>query len=399
LVSVNSPKHASSAAHFKSVPNVSVVETVAARLAAYTDAWIRAAAINSTAEGAWQLYTAEIVAGGAPPHWEPIEWVYPAARFEAARLTGRQAAQALFDGRFTVARATCEIVSFPESVEQERRESWAQYSASEPLDWPSNEWRIGVVGAQLNTPQAELVADGLAPFKSFDLPLANLFGLTYRPNWSPPRREAVVRELDRQGRIDTVFVDPAYVDASVSGEALAGSTLSLAADTPGQAQILDGSSPQMVRFETPEGTPGGAWVALVRDGELLDRRYIDRSRLQATQPGVSYAEPPPEYDSGRPYSPEEQASIRQAIDRVKIILPARFPEFSGEQLVELEQSLDAAVAELPNLKRSLWDRLMLGTIAGAVGKEVITREAGTALIKLLEVALRSLPALHGLPPV
>ena len=40
---------------------------------------------------------------------------------------------------------------------------------------------------------------------------------------------------------------------------------------------------------------------------------------------------------------------------------------------------------------------MLGTIARAVFKDVITREASDVVIGLLKIALRTLPAIHGLP--
>lgn len=90
---------------------------------------------------------------------------------------------------------------------------------------------------------------------------------------------------------------------------------------------------------------------------------------------------------------------RSAVDRIRAILPARFPELTPDQLAEFEEDLDAATAELPKLKRRAWDRLMLGTIFRAVAQDVITREAGEAVIALLKIALRALPAVHGLPEI
>jgi hypothetical protein len=379
------------------------IDQIAERLADYQEACIRVAAVHQAAaslepgRSPWKLRCAEIVVGGCPPHWQEIEWLYPTARFLATTISGNSAAKALRSGKFYAVDAECEAVQLPTEVLQDRRQSWTEYGASEPLDWPWDEWRFST-GHHINSTAEPLISDTAPPFNTPDLALANLFGLTYHLNWSSPSQEIVVRELDRRGRIESVYVDPTYIEVTVTGSALLLSTVSLAADTPGQSRVIsDNESPHVEHFETPDGTPPGAWIALVRQGQLIDRRTVDLSRLRAPEPGVRYAKPPPRFDPDTPYTAEEQAAILAAVERIKAVLPARFPELTLVQLAEFDDELAAAVEELPNLNRSAWDRLMLGTIARAVLKDVITREASDVVIGVLKVALRALPAIHGLP--
>jgi hypothetical protein len=375
------------------------IDQVAERIAAYPEVCLRAAAMRaSESDGEWIVRCADVVLGGEPPQWEEIEWVYPTARFEASTQSGRSVAEMLRSRTFVVVDAECATAEFPDVVQGERRQSWTEYGSSEPLDWPWDEWRISLVGQQPSQGATALISDTAPPFGTSDLALANLFGLTYRPNWNSPTQELVVRELDRRGRIQSVYVDPAYVEVSVEGSGLLLSRVSLAADTPGEIRVIgDAENPHLERFDTPDGTPPGAWIALVRDDRLVDRRTVDRTRLRAPEPGVQYAEPPADFDSDAPYTEEEQAAIHAAFERVRTALPARFPELTPSQLAEFDEELAAAEDELPHLKRRAWDRLMLGTIARAVGKDLITREASDLIITILKVALRALPAMHGLP--
>ena len=380
------------------------IEQIAEHLAEYREACIRVAAIHQAGPlqqpvvSPWLLRCAEIVVGGRPPHWRELEWLYESARFQAAIISGKAAADALLSGVFFVADAECQPTQLPKETEGDRRPSWTEYGGSEPLDWPCDEYRLPIGGHVNHTGEA-LVSDTAPPFNTADLALANLLGLTSRTaNWSPPTPEVVVRELDMRARIASVYVDPAFIEVTAEGSSLLLSRISLGADTPGEVRpIGDNESPHVERFETPDGTPPGAWIALVKNGQLIDRRTVDLTRLRAPEPGVRYAEPPPSFDPDTPYTKDEQEAILAAIERVRTVLPARFPQLTPAQLAEFEDELDAAAEELPKLKRRAWDRLLLGTIARAVVKEVITREVSDAVIAVLQVALRALPAIHGLP--
>jgi len=370
-------------------------DAIAGELSGYPEVWLRIGAVKDPGDNPWQLRVAEIVAGGQPPNWRGIQWLYPNARFEAVRVAGSTAAKAIVEGRFFVAGTECQVVALPELVQRDRRPSRAVYASSPALDWPSDEYRIPVT-AQLNASTGELISDIAPPFTSFDLGLANLLGSGHQS--SPPSREVVVRVLDTRGRIDRVYVDPAYAEVVVSGNALLTSSLSLAADTPGESRILSAdTTPRTERFETPMGTPPGAWIALIRNGTLLDRRNVDLTRIRSPEPGVTYAAPAPVLDEDAPYSAEEQERLREVIGQIRLMLPAQFPDIPSEQLLAFDEALDEAAGTLPNLPRKLWNRLAFGTIGEAIGKDVITKLAGDAVVALLRFGVLRLPGIRELP--
>jgi hypothetical protein len=86
--------------------------------------------------------------------------------------------------------------------------------------------------------------------------------------------ECVFREQDLRARIDRVQIRSSEVLVSVSGEKLAGKTLTLGG-VNGQSKALRGTS-SITRFPLrADQIETGSWVALRKGSELLDERGLD----------------------------------------------------------------------------------------------------------------------------
>jgi hypothetical protein len=135
--------------------------------------------------------------------------------------------------------------------------------------------------------QDELVGTGAPAFLSFDQAAAAFFGVAPSVNRRFGGDGVVVREQDRRARIDSIRIRPAEVIVAVSGEALGGTRLTLGGAAAPSKRLTRRT--REVRLPLTSGMSGGAWVALHRDQELLDRRILDPAWRQ---PGVEI-EPDP----------------------------------------------------------------------------------------------------------
>jgi hypothetical protein len=84
----------------------------------------------------------------------------------------------------------------------------------------------------------------------------------------------MVREQDESARIDSVRVRPTELVVHVSGNQLHGTHLSLSGN--GGARKRLSARTKQVRLPLPAGLEQGAWLALHRDQQLLDRKVLDR---------------------------------------------------------------------------------------------------------------------------
>jgi hypothetical protein len=332
-------------------------------------AWVRAAAARPDSE-TWLLHCVEVTVGAPPPSWNEVDWQYPVARLNASQTSTRDVAEALRSGQFYVGDLRPQVASLSTTATIERRASREQYGAHESLEWPSDETRIGITGTW-NAMSGDLIAEHMPPFATYDLALANLFGLTHHVNWNPPQREVVIRVMDTRARIRHVYVDTTYIEATVDGDALNGTALTLAADTPGEARALGSESQQKIRFETPTGTPAGAWLPLTLGGELLDRRRLALDRLRVAEPGVEYAPPPFDPNDDSPFSPSEQAEIQRVISFVKMDLRLTHGAGDTEAVRRIEEKLDAAVAAAETVGRGSWRDQLRGALLGLVLDRVV----------------------------
>ncbi len=246
--------------------------------------WVRLAAQRT--DDQFRLGLLEMTAGEAPPAWQRRRWRYDSACLIASAVKGATAARWLKSRRLRLDPLRLDLGGLAEQVTAERRESWFA-GLHEPLPWPSEVWRLTNRTEHAGHSWAELVADGAPAFLDFDRAASYFLGLGPNPNRNFSGSELVFRRQDRRGRIASVKVRAAELLVRIDGERLTGSTVHLGADLPGQMRAI--SRGHLVKLPLRDGLPAGAWVALSKGAELLDRRLLDVATPQA---GVEVVIPP-----------------------------------------------------------------------------------------------------------
>jgi hypothetical protein len=231
--------------------------------------WVRAAA--NRLDGDWQLSLLEVTVGEPPPGWRRQRWNYEHAVFVASAPAGRTVAMWLARERIALPSPSIKL-QLEGSVGVERRDSRFQ-GIYQQLPWPTQEWTVYVGGSSGQVLHDELVAANTPVFISFDHAAAAFFCVPVKPNRNFSGREIVVRQQDRRARIDNVLVRPTELLVEVSGKQLRGTSLTLGGAV-GPTRPLSARTRQ-IRLPIPEGLGVGAWLALHRDRELLDRRILD----------------------------------------------------------------------------------------------------------------------------
>jgi hypothetical protein len=245
------------------------VSDLSAYLATQQRVWTRVGA--SRLDDDWQLSLLEVTVDEAPPSWRRRRWSYERAIFVASRPNGSTVARWLERGRISLPSLTIKL-ALDGSVTVERRDSNFQ-GIYEQLPWPTHEWTIRFRDSSGQTLHDELVAADAPAFIGFDQAATAFFGVLPRPNRNFSGREIVVRQQDRRARINRVRVHPTELVIDVSGEQLRGVSLTLSG--------LDSASRKLsprtreVRLPIPGGLGPGAWLAMHRGRELLDRRILD----------------------------------------------------------------------------------------------------------------------------
>jgi hypothetical protein len=245
------------------------VSVLSEYLAAQNRVWVRLAA--SRLEADWQLSLLEVTVGEAPPNWRRQRWSYERAIFVASQPAGATVAKWLTRERISLPGLSIKV-TLEGSVDVERRDSRFQ-GIYQQLPWPTQEWTVHLRDRSGQMLHDELVAADTPAFITFDQAAAAFFCVPVKPNRNFSGRELVVRQQDRRARIDNVLVRPTELLVEVSGEQLRGSSLTLSG-AAGPTRSLSARARQ-VRLRLPEGLGAGAWLALHRDRELLDRRILD----------------------------------------------------------------------------------------------------------------------------
>jgi len=247
-----------------------------AALGAEDTVWVRLAGHRS-ADG-WGLALLEITATEEPPEFERVTWLYEGAVFTALPQRGSTVAGWVEQRQVNQGRLELGIADLPTHVTVERRDSGFA-GAFSTLAWPSIVWAVGLANQYSHQFRGDLVADDAPAFLEFDQAAAAFFGLPPSLNRSFSGREVVLRVQDRRGRIAAVHVRPTEIVAQVEGEGLVGATLAVGGDRPGAVKRLTGAGD--VHLPHADGLPTRPWLALHRDYELLDRRYLEASSAQA----------------------------------------------------------------------------------------------------------------------
>jgi hypothetical protein len=233
--------------------------------------WVRLAA--SRPQDDWQLSLLEVTVGEPPTGWQRKRWMYQRALFIASTPRGRTVARWFERRRITLKPVSLQIV--PQDLVQAERRPSRFDGTLQALPWPSVDWTVHVRDQDPEMLHGQLVSSDAPAFLSFDLAGAAFFGVPQSPGRmrSFSGRECYVREQDLRARIDSVRVRPTEVVVSVSGERLTGAFLELGG-APGQRRRLRRGMRE-VHFRLVDGIPTASWIALHRDGELVDHRGLD----------------------------------------------------------------------------------------------------------------------------
>jgi hypothetical protein len=243
-----------------------------ARLRAEPRVWVRMAVNRPLDE--WQLSLLEVTLGEPPPGWVHQNWLYERAHLVAAAPQGETVARWLEKGRIRSKPVSLAISVSDPHVQVDRRQS-GFVGIFQPLPWPSVEWKLYIQDAQNRQMlHDELVAADAPAFLSYDLAAAAFFGVTSTPGGrSFSGCECVIREQDRQARINSVRVRSTEVIVGVAGERLTGTLLTLGGADAQRKQLRRTTTE--VRFPLAGRSPSGSWLALHRGRDLLDRRGLD----------------------------------------------------------------------------------------------------------------------------
>jgi hypothetical protein len=213
----------------------------------------------------------EITTEEPPPMWQRLRWRYSRAVLLSSAPAGRTVAGWLARGRIPLPSGSVAL-GLDGSFTVERRDSRFE-GLYETLPWPTRERILRVTDPPRHPPHDELVTGDGPAFINFDHAAAAFFGVPLVPNRNFSGHEVVLRQQDRRARIESVVVRSTAVEVGVSGRRLRGTTLALSGPD-GARKTLSGGS-RMVRLPTPTGLGTGAWLALHKDDELLDRRILD----------------------------------------------------------------------------------------------------------------------------
>jgi hypothetical protein len=231
--------------------------------------WLRIAA--SKPEDDWRLALFEVTLGGAPPTWRRERWIYPRAAFIAASPAGTTVAKWLERRRLSLRPFALELgVAEPLTVQ---RHGSRFPTTFETLPWPTREWTLQRGASFGNPVHDELVAPDAPAFLGYDQAAAAFFGIPLRPSRSFASYEAIVREQDQRARIDGVHIRPTEIVVAINGEALSGACITLSGMGAPRKQLR--RTTRQVRLPLASPLGAGAWIALHRGDQLLDRRILD----------------------------------------------------------------------------------------------------------------------------
>jgi hypothetical protein len=247
------------------------VTALAEHLEVQRRVWVRVAA--NRPEGDWQLSVLEITTGEPPPQWRRVRWCYASAAFVASSPAGRTVATWLRRDRIPLPSGSVRL-GVDDYCSVDRRGSRVE-GIYEKLPWPTHEWTVHTNDTTRQVLHDELVGSDAPAFINFDQAAGAFLGVELVRNRNFSGREIVARQQDRRARIDSVRVGPAAVAVAVSGEQLGGTVLTLSGAHGPRKQLS--ARTREVRLSVPYGLAPGAWLALHRRDELLDRRILDPS--------------------------------------------------------------------------------------------------------------------------
>jgi len=290
--------------------------------------WVRAAAARDL-QGAWNLQFLEVTAGAPPPSWRPARWEYRDALLVSSEHPGADIAGWLSDKHVPLGDHRLDIQPMTQA-QVHRVDSLAKSGFYETLPWPciSVDFAASSDG---QIPDGSLVADDAPTFYEFGMAAAAFFGVPAALGRAARAAQAVFRVQDLTGRILLARISASELAVSVEGARLAGAAVDLARPDGSERRRLGDARAATVVFPLTEPLPQGTWVVLHRDGEWVDRRFLNWPYSMGTEPGVEVVVEPEarlealvsagegpstEFKATLPPRPQDRAGIRKALKTV-----------------------------------------------------------------------------------
>jgi hypothetical protein len=247
------------------------VDSLIEQLKSSPTAWVRLGAARY--EESWEVEVCDIVTGAPPVSWRAERLIYRDAILLAIRTKGSTAARWLHKGR---ARLNNTNLIFPQlnPNPQVQREAGGSHTGYEPSRWPTI--RTDLVGTpitQHQQPQQMLVHAGNPTFHTFATGARYILRDPSAIDSTIFRRLSY-RHLDTHARIATVEYTDQDMWISLEGDHLAGITVELMGSTPGPSRRLRRAPLRPVHLRLSEVVPQNAFVVLVRDDLVLDRKTV-----------------------------------------------------------------------------------------------------------------------------
>jgi hypothetical protein len=258
-------------------------------LTAEKDLWIRVCAIQPEQTDKWSIVTLDITARAQPPTWKSVQWLYPRAILHAGVFPGAIVRGWLELGFIDLGEQRAELFELDPndacSIDHRSSGSSAMHGK---FVWPYDEWRIPIRNSAPLSVSDVLVGDGERPtFLNYSVAIAALLGVDLPPGGGFNGPSGVYRKQDLRGRIAGVHVYPTEIKVDLDG-VLLGSVLELAGDRPGPGVPIFSRGHQTVSLPIPGQVLPNAWIALIRDRDWLDRRFLTYPYATGESEDVDY---------------------------------------------------------------------------------------------------------------
>jgi len=259
-------------------------EEVLSVIAAEPKVWVRLAAVVDS--GVWKQHIMKMTAGEAPPSWVEQRWEYSTSVFCSVVRKGSVVAGWMKRKKMVIGRYRILLPEIQRPVTWTSTPSFGR-TLDGHLPWPTFGGDLASQSmSQFGHPHGTLVANGQPSFVSFDVAAASFFKLPRQPGGGLTNSGPSFRRQDRRGRIIAVRITASEVRVEVDGQSIAGSIVELAGDDPGPYHRVNRGGRRSVLFETPDGLPSGAWIALRSGDALLDARFLTAPYTRSGEPGV-----------------------------------------------------------------------------------------------------------------
>jgi hypothetical protein len=296
-----------------------------------SEVWVRACAVTPDGGEELILKVLDLTAGGPPPNWNELTWTYPRAFFFAGVVSGEAVCSLIEKNSMSIADGPAAILNFQTNSQLSfERHASRRKDFRGILDWPYEEWSAWMQSV-VNSMSGPLIGTQDTPsFVDVGAAVAATFGVEKTTIQSFDASPFVFRKQDHSGRINRIGVFPSQVEVDLEGDSLETMDLELAGAKPGPIVEVDEKSSSTYVLETPSGLALDSWVLLRRNGEWIDRKYVNFAHSTSQSDDVEFwVEPATEVGSLIASGEGPTTEFKQEIPDEKIKLMKTIAAFSN----------------------------------------------------------------------